>query len=90
MGRRMSERIEKLKGQLDYNQLLVERSWLVTKSYMETEDEDPIMGFTQKYDFIFHFESSDKYIYEVVFYDFPTPMGMQKEFKMLEIIYIRK
>ena len=57
---------------------------------MYGEDEDPVMGFTQKYDFIIHFESPDKYIYKVVFYDFSTPVGVQKEFKMLEIVYTRK
>jgi len=57
---------------------------------MYGEDVDPVMGFTQKYDFIFHFESPDKVVYEVVFYDFPTVVGVQKEFKMMEIVYTRK
>jgi hypothetical protein len=57
---------------------------------MYGEDEDPVMGFTQKYDFIIHFESPDKHIYKVVFYDFPTPAGVQKEFKIMGIVYTRK
>lgn len=57
---------------------------------MYGEEDDPAKGFTQKYDFIIHFESSDKHIYEVIFYDFPTPVGVQKEFKMMEIVYTRK
>lgn len=55
-----------------------------------SEDEDQVMGFTQKYDFILHFESPDRVVYEVVFYDFPTTVGEQREFKMIEIVYTRK
>lgn len=57
---------------------------------MYGEDEDPIMGFTQKFDFIVRFISPDKYSYETVFYDFPTPVGVQKEFKMMEIIHTQR
>ena len=57
---------------------------------MYGEEEDPMKGFTQKYDFIVRFISSEKYSYEVVFYDFPTLVGVQKEFKMMEIVYNRR
>jgi len=57
---------------------------------MSGEEADPAKGFTQKYDFIVHFKGPDKYTYEVVFYDFPTTAGVQKEFKIMEIVYSRK
>ncbi len=55
---------------------------------MYGEDEDPVMGVTQKYDFIFRIVSPDKHIGEVVFKDFRTPG--QEPFKAVEVVYTKK
>ncbi len=55
---------------------------------MYGEDEDPVMGVTQKYDFILRIISQDKHVAEVVFKDFRTPN--EEEFKAVEITYSRK
>jgi hypothetical protein len=55
---------------------------------MYGEDEDPIIGKTQKYDMIIRFINENKYITEVVFKDFRTPN--QEPFKSVEIIYTKK
>ncbi len=60
------------------------------KLTMYGEDEDPVMKMTQKYDFNFYFKGPDKVVSETVFKDFPTPSGIQKEYKMVEIVYTRK
>jgi hypothetical protein len=60
-----------------------------TKSItMYGEDENPIMGVTQKFDMIIRILSPDKNVWEVVFKDFRTPG--EKEFKMVEVIQTRK
>lgn len=55
---------------------------------MYGEDEDPVMGVTQKYDFIVRILSEDTYVEEIVFKDFRTPN--EEEFKAVEITYTRK
>lgn len=52
------------------------------------EDEDPVMGFTQKYDIIFKILGPDKYVTEVIFKDYPGVA--EKEYKMLEIVSTRE
>ena len=56
---------------------------------MYGEDEDPIMGFVQKYNFVWDFESDDKMTFSVVFFN-PEFTGGADEFKMIEIVYTRK
>lgn len=55
---------------------------------MYGEDEDPIIGKTQKYDMVLHFIDKDNYRWEVIFKDFRTPN--EEPFKMLEILYTRQ
>jgi hypothetical protein len=55
---------------------------------MYGEDEDPIVGKTQKYNMIIRFVDENRYITEVVFKDFRTPN--QEPFKSVEIIYTKK
>ncbi len=52
------------------------------------EDEDPIMGFTQKYYIHFKWHGPDQYSTEVIFVDFPG--AEEKEFKMVEVLSTRK
>ena len=56
---------------------------------MYGEDIDPIAGITQKYNFIWHFESDDKVTFSAVFLN-PELTGGADEFKMVEIVYTRK
>ncbi len=51
------------------------------------EDTDPVMGIDQKYNFIITWITDDAWKVEVVFLDFP--MVEEKEFKMVEITYVR-
>ncbi|MBN1447974.1 MAG: DUF1579 family protein [Bacteroidetes bacterium] len=52
------------------------------------EDDDPVMGFTQKYRYIVSWLSDDSFRMEIIFIDFP--MVQEKEWKMVEILYTRK
>ena len=51
------------------------------------EDTDPVMGIDQEYNFIITWMNDDAWKVEVVFIDFP--MVEEKEFKMVEITYVR-
>ena len=55
---------------------------------MYGEDEDPIIGKTQKYDMVLHFIDENSYRWEVIFKDFRTPN--EEPFKMVEILYTRQ
>jgi hypothetical protein len=52
------------------------------------EDEDPVRGFTQKWDFIIRFVDEDNYIIEVVFKNEELTGGLP-EFKMAESTFKR-
>lgn len=52
------------------------------------EDVDPIMQFTQRYDFVYHFVSADEYRIEVIFKDEMHTRGGEP-FKMVEVTYRR-
>lgn len=52
---------------------------------MYGEDDDPVMGFTQKYDMNIKFVSDDEIITEIIFKDKINAKG-QDEFKMLETV----
>ena len=55
---------------------------------MYGEDVDPVLGGTQKYDFIFRVLGPDKYMIEIVFKDKEHTHGAA-EFKAVEITYSR-
>ncbi len=55
---------------------------------LQGEDEDPVRGFTQKYDFIIHLVDDDNYIIEVVFKNKELTEGLP-EFKMVESKFTR-
>lgn len=60
-----------------------------TKSItMYGEDDDPVMGHTQKYDFVISFPSDDTWRFEVIFLDEVHTQGAGP-FKMVEVNYIR-
>ena len=60
-----------------------------TKSItMYGEDVDPVMGHTQKYDFVVTFTSDDSWTFEVIFYDEAHTQGAD-QFKMVEVTYTR-
>jgi len=55
---------------------------------LKGQDVDPVMGFTQKYQFNIVMIDDDTVRIEVVFFEFPGVK--EKEFKMLEMLYTRK
>ena len=55
---------------------------------MYGEDEDPIMGHTQKYDIVVQFVDENTFIWSVVFKDKMHTKGAD-EFKMVEVTYTR-
>ncbi len=60
-----------------------------TKSIvMSGEDYDPIMKFTQKWDFVLKFIDNDKYVWEIIFKDEWHTQG-KGPFKMVEITSTR-
>lgn len=60
-----------------------------TKSItMYGEDDDPVMGHTQKYNLVISFNSDDTWKFEVIFLDKVHTQGAD-QFKMVEVNYIR-
>lgn len=60
-----------------------------TKSItMYGEDDDPVMGYTQKYNLVFSFNSDGTWKFEVIFLDKVHTQGAD-QFKMVEVNYIR-
>ena len=55
---------------------------------MHGEDEDPVMGGTQKYDFVTRTINPDQYVTEVIFKD-PAHTKGAPEFKAVEVTYTR-
>ena len=55
---------------------------------MSGEDEDPVLGGTQKYDFVFRTVSPDKYTVEIIFKDEAHTQG-KGDLKEAEIVYTR-
>jgi hypothetical protein len=55
---------------------------------MYGEDNDPVMGYVQKYDFVITFSSDDSWKFEVIFYDEAHTQGAE-QFKMVEVNYTR-
>jgi hypothetical protein len=51
-------------------------------------DEDPIIGHVQEYDFVYHFEDDDKYVFEVFFKDEMHTKGGDPV-KLAEIVHTR-
>ncbi|MEW6412905.1 MAG: DUF1579 family protein [Candidatus Zixiibacteriota bacterium] len=52
------------------------------------EDDDPVTGYAQQYDFVVTFVSDDSWRFEVIYYDEAHTMGAE-EFKMVEVNYTR-
>lgn len=56
---------------------------------MYGEDDDPIFGYTQKFDMNLRFVSDDEYVFEIVFKDDFHSQGTG-DFKMVEVTYTRR
>ncbi|UCG61252.1 MAG: TonB family protein [Candidatus Zixiibacteriota bacterium] len=55
---------------------------------LDGEDDDPVMGITQEYDFVITFISDDSWKFEIIYYDEAHTQGAE-EFKMGEVVYTR-